>query len=291
MLSSPPAPSFFTPPPPLSEREPLLGDYLGFLNMRNGPIEGNGAFAIRETRMADLAVEDPNASLHVDDATFNRNYERFDGTGLDENTLALLAFVKVNAGEAYGVEMTRKAREHLHRGDGAYAQVERAVLREEDYHTRLLLGVVDHFANIDVTGAWSPHWSLKLLIGGLTSVPGGLFHPLLLGSELSGVFQFNWMLQRVGTLFPDDPQVRESMEERLIEILIDEVGHVAFNRIVTHPAGVRVARTIAGVVLSGAPQMTPELEALGLDTQARRALSGFDYTDLPEEVRRRAFFV
>ncbi|MEO0602178.1 MAG: hypothetical protein AAF211_12125 [Myxococcota bacterium] len=267
----------------------MLGDYLGFLEQRNGSVDG--AFATRDARMAELHVPAPDASAPIDGATFRRNYAAYDGEGLSREALALLAFVKVNAGEAYGVELTRAAREHLHAGDDAYARVERTVLREEDYHTRLLLGVVNHFDDVEVTDAWTPHWSLRLLIGGLVSVPGGLFHPLLLGSELAGVFQFDWMLRQVGHLFPDDPQVRESMEQRLIEILVDEVGHVAFNRIMTNRVGVGVAERIAGAVLSAAPMMTPELQALGLDGEARRQLARFDYRDLPDEVRRRAFFV
>ncbi|MBX2800504.1 MAG: hypothetical protein KTR31_22690 [Myxococcales bacterium] len=282
--------SFYAPPPPLARSDDLLLAYLSFLEERNGPTEGAHSFCRREARMAQLAVPEPDASVTIDAERFDKNYVDFDGQGLTEEELALLAFVKVNAGEAYGVQVTSEARAHLHRGDAPFARVERTLLREEDYHTKLLVGAVGHFEGVQVTDAWTPHWTLKLLIGGLATFPAALFHPVLLGSELAGVFQFNWMLQRLGTLFPDDSGVRESMEERLLEILVDEVGHVAFNRIAVGPAGMRASRWVAASVLSATPQMVPELQALGLDAQARRELSTFDYHQLPEEVRRRAFF-
>ena len=117
-----------------------------------------------------------------------------------------------------------------------------------------------------------------------------LFHPILLGAEISGVFTMTWLLERMGTLVPGDPAVRESMERRLIEVLIDEVGHVAYNRIAVSQAGVRVAKPMAGMVSLSHDQMTPELVALGYGA-ARKRLGSFDFRDLPEEVRRRAWFV
>jgi len=38
-------------------------------------------------------------------------------------------------------------------------------------------------------------------------------------------------------------------------------------------------------------RLTPELKALGLDRAARSRLGRFDFASLPEEVRRRSFFV
>lgn len=98
------------------------------------------------------------------------------------------------------------------------------------------------------------------------------------------------MLRRLGTLLPDLPDVRESMERRLIEVLIDEVGHVAYNRVAMTTAGLPFVRAGAGAVLNSVPYTMPELVALGFDAEAQRGLQSFDYADLPEEVRSRAFF-
>ncbi|MEM7092236.1 MAG: hypothetical protein AAF567_04475 [Actinomycetota bacterium] len=81
------------------------------------------------------------------------------------------------------------------------------------------------------------------------------------------------------------------MERRLIEVLIDEVGHIAYNRIAIRDAGVKVAKPLANQVVKGQEVMNPEVVALGLDDEARQGLASFDYSSLPEEVRRRAFFV
>ena len=37
--------------------------------------------------------------------------------------------------------------------------------------------------------------------------------------------------------------------------------------------------------------MNPELLALGFDSEAMKRVTSFDYDDLPDEVKRRAFFV
>ena len=81
------------------------------------------------------------------------------------------------------------------------------------------------------------------------------------------------------------------MEERLIEILIDEVGHVAYNRILVGKMGRSVAGVIARMVSKSARIMNKELLALGFDDKTLRGVEGFDYMQLPEEVRRRSFFV
>jgi hypothetical protein len=81
------------------------------------------------------------------------------------------------------------------------------------------------------------------------------------------------------------------MERRLIEILVDEVGHVAFNRMAVGPTGLSVARSLAGQVLRGVGATTPEYKALGMDESVLRQLENFDLHQLPEEVLRRAYFV
>jgi hypothetical protein len=68
---------------------------------------------------------------------------------------------------------------------------------------------------------------------------------VLLGAELSGLHAFNWLLNRLKTLFPNDAAVRESMEQRLMDVLVDEVGHVSFNRVQVGGTGRALARKVA----------------------------------------------
>lgn len=284
--------SFFAPASELERAEDVLSDYQRYLVRRNG--EG---FAKREEAMATEfdATKKPTL-LSLDAARFNRNYARFGERDVSKEELALLAFVKINAGEAWGVECVAAAREKQRQVAGITTEVEKLITHEEQFHTRLLVGAAGHFHDaavgerLLVTGAWKPSLPLRMIIGALVHAPRALFHPVLLGAEIAGVYAFNWLLQRVKTLFPDAPEVRESMERRLIEVLVDEVGHIAFNRVLVGATGRAVGKVIAQQVTWTHQFGSPELVALGFGKDVVGRLNTFDLVDLPDEVRRRAFF-
>jgi len=285
------AQSFFAPVPERSNADDLWTDYRAFLAERNGVLDVDTGFERREAAMRDMASWSGAYEGRIDPERFRRNYAAFDGVGVTDAELALLAFVKINAGEAYGVDLTRKARAHLMDRDEPIYRVEKVLAHEEDFHTRILVGATQHFEGAQIGSAWNPPWPLRLLIFAITSFPTALYHPILLGAEVSGVFTFSWLLGRLKALFPRDPLVRESMERRLIEILIDEVGHIAFNRIAVGRIGLAVGRPLAARINAAVVDIVPEMKALGFDAHQRAALAGFDYASLPEEVRRRSWFV
>jgi hypothetical protein len=282
-------PSFYDRIPDRRDADHLFAEYLGFLETRNGALAGAGRFERREAQMETFDAVEPEHAGWIDADTFQRAWVDRAEDGAPADLLALLTFVKMNANEAYGVEVTRRARARFATRPEAVYRVEGVVQDEEDYHTRLLVGAARHFG-LELRDAWRPAIPLQVLIFCIARSPALTFHPILLSSEIAGIYIFNWMLTRLGTLFADLPDVRESMERRLIEVLIDEVGHVAFNRVAMTEAGMPFVRPLAGAVLASAPHTMPEIVALGFDAQKRRGLSGFDYADLPEEVRRRAFF-
>ncbi|MCO4768888.1 MAG: hypothetical protein KDA24_02585 [Deltaproteobacteria bacterium] len=282
-------PSFYSIVPNRDRADDLFRSYIAFLEERNGDLFADDGFAHREAMMDTLGEHDAIYRGGFDNAVFNRNYVKLQDTDLSDEQLALLAFVKMNAGEAYGVEVMSEARADLMARPEPLYVLERVLGREENYHTKMLVGAADHFDGIEVEGAWRPAWPLKLLIFALAKFPPSMFHPILLGAEISGVFTMNWMLGRLSTMFPDDPGVRESMEHRIIEVLIDEVGHVAYNRICVGTAGMRAAKVLARGVSKSHDDLTPELNVLGY-AEARKGLASFDYADLPEEVRRKAWF-
>ncbi|MBL8915859.1 MAG: hypothetical protein JNM17_34490 [Archangium sp.] len=282
---------FYSSSVELARSEAVLGEYRDFLIARNG-----AGFVAREARMAGEfdATRAPSV-LQLDAERFNRNYASLRERALSKEELALLAFVKINAGEAWGVECVSKAREQQQEAPGVISDVERLVTREEHFHTRLLVGAAGHFhgpdgKRLEVTGAWKPGLPLRVIIGALVHAPRALFHPVLLGAEVAGVFAFNWLLTRLRDLFPDAPSVRESMERRLVEVLIDEVGHIAFNRVLVGAAGRAVARTVAKQISWSHQLGSPELVSLGFGMDVLGRLDTFDLGDLPDEVRRRAFF-
>jgi hypothetical protein len=283
--------TFFGPTLALDRSESLLGDYRRWLDARNGP-----AFATREARMRDrFDATRTSTSVAIDGARVNRNYVAFREKEIAKEELALLAFAKINAGEAWGVEQLEKAREKARARPGIAAELETIVTGEEHFHTRLLIGAAGHFHDtrgerLAITGAWTPPAPLRLLIGGLAIAPRTIFHPLLLASEVSGVFAFDWLLRRLSSLFPKAPAVRESMEARLTEVLIDEVGHITFNRLLVGRAGRAIARALSPQIVWMQRLMTPELVALGLDRHEVARMSDFSLASLPEEVRRHAFY-
>ena len=284
-------PSFYASVPDRDSAEDLLLALEEHLGARNGALTMVDGFEFREQRMDDFAALPGMFDGLVDVPNVKRSFTGQTVPGLSETELAVLAFAKVNAGEAYGVEVTTQARAKLHERDEPIFRVERVLGKEETYHTRLLLGVTQHFDQLELTEGWRPPLPLKVLIFALAKSPPALFHPILLGAEVAGVFVFNWLLERSRDLFPDHPEIRESMEQRLIEILIDEVGHIAFNRIAVGNTGVRIALPLANQVTKAQEAMNPELIGLGFDADARSNIRGFDYMNLPAEVRSRAFFV
>ena len=88
----------------------------------------------------------------------------------------------------------------------------------------------------------------------------------------------------------DHPEVRDAMEERLCEVLIDEIGHVTYNRLALGPGGLWLARQLYPLVYQGVAEL-PEARALRHLAQGAPGVAEMDYGHLPEEVRRRAFFL
>lgn len=291
-VARPSADSFFSPVPE-RPREDLLQTYERFLRTRNGERLPSGGFVERERWLAESRSWTARHAGELDARAFNSLYARFaPHDACTQAMIALLAFVKINAGEAYGVEVVRRARhdDPARHGWDLFHQLERTLADEEVYHTKILVGATQHFG-VEATGAWQPAVQLRVLIRVLAHSPRGIFHPVLLGSEIAGVYAFNWMLQRVGTIFRDEPDLQECLERRLIEVLVDEVGHIAFNRMAVGPRGLDVARSLASLVARGTIQSTPEYGALGWNDETLRGVGGFDLCQLPAEVRRRAFFV
>lgn len=285
-------PSFFDPVDD-AQREPMLQAYLDFLVQRDGPVQpGTGMLPKREVALAAMN----NTSIHysgaLSQADFDRLYSHFTASApeLSRTLLLLLLFCKMNAGEAYGVRVVKRvhAKEFQNPRD-LPTRVIQFAQEEEEYHTRILVGAARHF-NISAQGAYYPPAALKVLIGGLAYAPKPLFHPILFGAEVAGVYVFNWTLHRIPDMIKDQPELADALEERLTEVLIDEVGHVTLNRLVLGERGRKMGQSLAAQTVRGMPMITPELKPVGFDDQLLLDFARFDFRDLPEEVRRKGFF-
>jgi hypothetical protein len=275
---------------PDGNRDDLFEAYLGFLKDRNGELRADGRFTHRETWLEQAAQSPISHRRPMDQGEFEASYARFDAKReLSLEHLALLAFVKLNSVEAYGVEVGGKARKRFHQDPRLMYRVEKVLNHEENYHTRILLGAAQHFG-VTAQGAWRPPFALRVFIGAIVHAPQSLFHTLVIGGEIAGVYMFSWMLRRVGEIYKDEPELRDAMEARLIEILIDEVGHVAYNRLIVGPMGLSLGHKLARLLVGTSTKFVPEMGPLGIKESIRDEFAHFDYASLPEEVRRRSFY-
>ena len=276
-----------------THRHGLLEKYIAFLNHRNGQLDlKTGTLPRREESLNQMNASKLRFRGQIDQRIFSQLNTSFSSSvpGLTPEMLLLLAFCKINAGEAYGVRVIKPVYQQRLKGKTSLKdQVVIFAQEEEEYHTRILVGAARYF-DIQVEDAYAPKLALKVLIHSMVYTPKSLFHPILFGAEVSGIYMFNWLMRQIKTLITDQPELVEALEERLIDIMIDEVGHIAFNRLVMGEQGRQLGRFLAGQIVQTLPRMTMELNAMDFDPTKARDFLEFDYLSLPEEVRRRSFF-
>lgn len=284
-------PSFYQPVDE-SQRELGYQEYLQFLARRNGEMDfERRRYSHREAHLAALAASAPSHRGPFDGELFRAQFRRYDRRlETDPTTQLLLIFCKVNAGEAFGVEVMREARKAFFERSEAQYQAEKIIANEEEYHTKLLVGATQYFGT-EMNEPFVPPLPLKVLIHGLAKMPQRFFHSVLLAAELSGIYTFATLLDVTRHVLRDQPALRDAMEERLCAVLVDEIGHVAYNRLALGSGGLRWARWLYPLVQKSVAA-TPEFQALtaGLPGGVRK-LGELDYQHLPQEVRRQAFFV
>ena len=272
------------------DREAVFGDYVRFLGRRNGDMDfQRRTYSQREQHLQALDATPTWFSGPFDQGLFRRQYAAFDrhqDTSLA--TQLLLMFCKVNAGEAFGVEVMREARQSYFERPEAQYQAEKIIATEEEYHTRLLVGATRYFG-VQMDQSFVPPLPLKVLIHGLAKMPQRFFHSVLLAAELSGIYTFCTLLQATRVVLKDHPQVRDAMEERLCAVLVDEIGHVSYNRLALGSWGLRAARWLYPMVQKSVAA-GPEFQVLRQHAGELPSLAEFDYRHVPEEVRRHAFF-
>jgi hypothetical protein len=276
-----------------TQRQVLLEAYLESMNRRDGAYDlQTGTLQLREAGLGEMNASPIRYVGKIPQADFDHLYADFAPSAreLTPEMLVLLTYCKMNAGEAYGVGVVKSVRgkKYMKRTD-VVSRIMMIAQEEEEYHTRILVGAANYF-DIQVNGVYRPSLALKVLISFLAYSPSLLFHPILFASEAAGVYIFNWTLNRVGNFYKGQPELQEALAARLIEILVDEIGHVAFNRLVLSSGGLSLGRLLAGQTVRGLVGFTPELAALGFDRNAERDFARFDYKDLPQEVRSRGFF-
>jgi len=276
----------FRPLPPEAQREQRLA-YRSFLADRDGtPDIAARTLSYREERMK-LFLRPGLAPRELDRGSFEAQYARFDPSRpTSREALLILALVKVNAAEAYGVNSSYP--KALRRARALDDDLELMLLIEETYHTKILLSSALLYG-IAVDGPYTPPPSLRLLIAGIEHAPEVLARPLTMAAEILGTALFSNLLHVARDVCQADPELRDALEERLTDVLIDEIGHISFNRMCLGERGLERVRSLLPWVARGLAGAMPELGALGLEVTGRGIEDVLSARRLPESVRQAAF--
>jgi|HubBroStandDraft_1064217.scaffolds.fasta_scaffold70957_2 hypothetical protein len=278
----------FKPLPPEARRESRAA-YQKFLTDRDGAMDIEKQQLVRrEAGM--LRYEKPLPRIReVDRDLFNAQYASFDAkVATPPELLLLLALVKANAAEAFGVTQVFEA---IHRRAVKNEDMsELTLVVEETYHTRILLSTALSYG-VELTTPYKPPVALRTLIAGVAFTPELVSRPLTLAAEILGLCTFLNLLEKSREVLRHDPELRDAVEERLCEVITDELGHMSFNRACLGPAGFAQVRMLLPIVARGVSGVVPEIRALGAGTLVSDGeIAGLaSGKRLPEQVVRSAF--
>lgn len=265
------------------ERQQVLTDYMSYLDRRDGPLASDGqTLTFREDDMRRLRAQKVRFQGEVDRDLFASQYARFAGDReTPDELLLLLTFLKINSHEAFAVEAITDARKQI-------TEAERRVLRQERYHTQLLLSAADLYGLEAGEAATVPR-ALRVLVSGVAYAPTFIMHPLAMAAEMMGVASFHRLLRATRTTMAGQPELRDALEERLMEVLTDEVGHMSYNRLRIGPMGMAAVRMLVPPLLLAFRNTLPELDRLCGGPMTVEEVSALSFDHLPEAARRRAF--
>jgi hypothetical protein len=278
--------SVFDPPDPGSVQGALHA-YAAYLDERDGaPDFDRRELAFRERDTARFETAAPCYDGAFDAALFERQLRRYDARAATSAEMQLvLCLVKINANEAYAVN---RAIGRQIFAESLLGRIHRLVLLEEAYHTRVLRSSARLFG-VSAADTSPPAGITRGLVSAITTLPDILGRPITLAAEAVGVATFLRAIGVVRRLFRDRPIVRDGLEERLTEVLVDEIGHVSFNRLIARPGTFAALRALIPTVALGTHGAMAEAEQLGIMPIPIREVLALDPQALPAEVRRRAF--
>jgi hypothetical protein len=273
---------------PKDLRRARLQEYRQYLIDRDGEMNvGERALSKREVAIKNYEAR-PRSVRDMNEAEFRKQYVSFDKREtLPPEMLLLLSLVKVNSAEAYGVARNfQRVMDRALRNDD---DAELRILLEEGYHTRILLSAANRYG-IELREPYHPPSALRVLIGGIATAPMAIARPLTLAGEIIGTLIFVKLIEVAQRVLKGDPETRDSVTERLVEISTDECGHISFNRMHMGPADLAQTRLILPVTARIMATVFPEMVAIGAyPVDVLQELPRLDPKRLPECVRQQAF--
>jgi hypothetical protein len=243
---------------PTARRKERLDAYLRFLRRRDGePDLKAHTLSHREAFFHKLDGEPVRWRGALDRAAFYANLESTLRVELDRKLVWLLAAAKSNRAENYGVQLDLR----LKGGDlGSYGGDQMAFIDlEEVYHTRILKDCCKIF---DLEFKMFPPRSFTRFFAGLVvRSPFPLRLVTALCGEFFGCVAFE-VLWESAEVFADEPEVLARLRLLVREILVDELGHVAFGNAMQGRAGLAFTRALFPSVASYFLQDLPEFAIL-----------------------------
>lgn len=274
---------------PRELRTARLREYEQYLIERDGELNiEQRTLSRREERIRRYEAP-PRRVRELDPAIFGKHYADFKHEpSMSEELLLLLALVKVNSAEAYGVSQNfqRTMARALKSGD----ESELRILCEEGYHTRILLSSSNHYG-LEVKSSYRPPSALRIMIGGIATAPMAIARPLTLAGEIIATLMFIKLFRTTERVLKHDPETRNAFLERIMETCVDERGHITYNRMHMSALDLAHTRTILPLTARIMSNVFREMVALGaypLHIWEDLPLL-YDDRHLPEEVRRSSF--
>ena len=260
--------AFFDPFRVLSERERSehLAAYRAYLDETDGaPDPGARTLSLREARM--LAVEaDPVVwNGAVDQDAFSRFLAGKGIPRLDGRTELALAAALANESENYGVDIELKRFARYGRLPGLReADLLLPVYVQETYHCRILIELC-RTCGLEFAPR-KPGRVMRALIWAIGALPGRARWVPVMAGEVVATVVFALLAARLD-LFAERPVVQRRLEDLLHQILVDEVGHVAFLRAQLGPITLAIVKRMLPVVAMAALWELPPLRNLGITTR------------------------
>ena len=206
------------------ERRLWRAKYLHHLRERDGSVNFDARVLTRREAFFDQIKQEP-VSWHaeLDRDSFFRYLNRKPDGYLDPKVVWLLGASKVNRSEKFGIELSLK----LGEGREAPSEFLNHIALQEFYHTRILLECC-RSVGLDVE-ILPPAPMMRAMTNLMARLPERPRLPLTLTSEIVGCVFFALLLENIAC-FDEGPEVRERLRALMRDILIDEIGHVAYCR-------------------------------------------------------------
>ena len=272
MQLDPIAQSLFSPLP-IDLRESAAARYLDYLKGRDGVLDVKSrTLSGREPFFERLAAEPVRSDLPLDRERFHRNHEaKRPEPELPRELLWLLAIAKANRTEYYGMEAHIAVNGIL---DGDAADTQAYVDMQEVYHTRILLDVLRCF-DLEIK-IGRPELVSRIAVQAMIRLPQRMAMPLILCAELTAAVAFRLLLDIGRELFAGVPALWSRVSTLLEQIMVDEVGHVAYCRARLGRSGLTVARALFPSVARSVLSDQREFAQLIGSERFARALASFD---------------